>query len=86
MVRSLDITREVFNMTDVHIRRLPNEVITAPDARAARLGLSRSAYLRRRLAQETMGAPQRVTAMDLAVFAETFCDLTDPEVMKGAWE
>lgn len=33
-----------------------------------------------------MGQAQQVTAADLAVFAETFSDLTDPEVMKGAWE
>ncbi len=73
-------------MTDVLIREVPEEVITALDARASRLGLSRSEYLRRRLAQEVMGEAQQVTATDLAAFAETFSDLTDPEVMKGAWE
>lgn len=73
-------------MTDVLVRDVPDEVITALDARAARLGLSRSEYLRRRLAQEAMSGPQPVTAQDLAAFAETFCDLADPGVMKGAWE
>jgi plasmid stability protein len=73
-------------MTDVLIREVPDEVITALDARASRLGLSRSEYLRRRLAQEVMGDPQQVTAADLAAFAETFSDLTEPKVMKGAWE
>ncbi len=73
-------------MTDVLIREVPEEVITALDARASRLGLSRSEYLRRRLAQEVMGEAQQVTAADLAAFAEIFSDLTDPEVMKGAWE
>ncbi len=73
-------------MTDVLIRGVPDEVITALDARASRLGLSRSEYLRRRLAQEVIGGPQSVTAVDLAAFAEAFPDLTNPEVMKGAWE
>jgi len=48
-------------------------------------GLSRSEYLRRRLAQELISDPQEVTAEDLSVFAEVFSDLTDPKVMKGAW-
>ncbi len=73
-------------MADVLIREVPEEVITALDARASQLGLSRSEYLRRRLAQEVMGDAQQVTAADLAAFTETFSDLTDPEVMKGAWE
>ena len=33
-----------------------------------------------------MSSPGPVTAAGLAVFAETFSDLTDPEVMKGVWE
>jgi plasmid stability protein len=73
-------------MTDVLVRAVPDEVITALDARAARLGLSRSEFLRRRLAQEAMISAQSVTAGHLAAFAETFADLADPEVMKGAWE
>jgi plasmid stability protein len=73
-------------MTDVLVRDVPDEVITALDARASRLGLSRSEYLRRRLAQEATSGPQPVTTQDLAVFAETFSDLADPEVMREAWE
>jgi len=73
-------------MTDVLVRNVPDEVITALDARAASLGLSRSDYLRRRLAQDATGSTQPVTAADLAAFGETFADLGDPEVMKGAWE
>lgn len=72
-------------MTDVLVRDVPDEVITALDARASRLGLSRSEYLRRRLAQEAMSV-QPMTAAHLAAFAETFADLADAEVMKGAWE
>jgi plasmid stability protein len=72
-------------MTDVLVRDVPEEVVAALDARAARLGLSRSEYLRRRLTQEAVSAPQPVTVEHLATFAETFSDLADPEVMKGAW-
>ena len=36
-------------MTDVLIRDIPDDVIAALDAHAARLGLSRSEYVRRRL-------------------------------------
>lgn len=73
-------------MTDVLVRDVPDAVIVALDARASRLGLSRSEYLRRRLAQEATGSPQPMTADDLADFAETFADLGDPKVMNGAWE
>ena len=38
-------------MTDVLIRDVPDDVIAALDAHAGRLGLSRSEYVRRRLAQ-----------------------------------
>jgi len=73
-------------MTDVLVRDVPDEVITALDSRAASLGLSRSEFLRRRLAQEAIGSTQPVTAEHLAAFGATFVDLVDPEVMKGAWE
>jgi len=39
-------------MTDMLIRDVPDEVIAALDAHAGRLGLSRSEYVRRRLAQD----------------------------------
>lgn len=73
-------------MTDVLVRDVPDGVVAALDARAARLGLSRSEYLRRRLAQEAVTTAPPVTAADLVVFAETFTDLGDAEVIKGAWE
>jgi len=72
-------------MTDVLVRDVPEEVITALDARAARLGLSRSEYLRRRLAQEATSSEQLTTTAHLIAFGETFADLSDPEVMNGAW-
>jgi hypothetical protein len=71
-------------MTDMLIRDVPDDVIAAVDARASRLGLSRSEYVRRRLAQDAMtSAP--VTTRDLGRFAETFADLADPAVMSRAW-
>ncbi len=73
-------------VTDVLVRDVPDDVVAALDARASRLGLSRSEYLRRRLAQEAVTTAQPVTIADLAVFAATFADLGDGEVMKGAWE
>ncbi|MGD0243159.1 MAG: hypothetical protein ABSB59_22990 [Streptosporangiaceae bacterium] len=39
-------------MTDMMIRDIPDEVIVGLDAHAGRLGLSRSEYVRRRLAQD----------------------------------
>jgi len=72
-------------VTDVLVRDVPEEVVAALDARASRLGLSRSEYLRRRLAQEAGTGTQAVTVEHLAEFAETFTDLADPEIMQGAW-
>lgn len=70
---------------DMLIRDVPDDVIAALDEHAGRLGLSRSEYVRRRLAQDaaTPGAP--VSVQDLAHFANVFGDLVDPEVMSRAW-
>lgn len=73
-------------MADVLVRDVPEAVVAALDARAFRVGLSRSEYLRRRLAQEAVTGSQPVTVEHLATFAETFADLAEFEVMKGAWE
>ena len=72
-------------MTDVLIRDVPEEVIAALDAHAARLGLSRSEYVRRRLAQDASVPGLPVSVQDLAEFAAAFADLTDPDVMSRAW-
>jgi plasmid stability protein len=71
-------------MSDMLIRDVPEPVIAALDARARRLGLSRSEYLRRVLAREQR-AEGPVTASDLVDFAERFRDLGDDEVMEQAW-
>jgi Ribbon-helix-helix protein, copG family len=73
-------------MTDVLIRDVPDEVIAALDARAGRLGLSRSEYVRRRLAQDAATPGSAVSAKDLTRFADTFADLADPDVMSQAWK
>jgi Ribbon-helix-helix protein, copG family len=72
-------------VTDVLIRDVPDDVLAAVDARAGRLGLSRSEYMRRRLAQDAVVPETAVTAADLARFGEVFGDLADPEVMDRAW-
>jgi len=73
-------------MTDVLVRDVPDDVVVALEARAARVGLSRSEFLRRRLAQEAHGATTQVTTADLAALPETFSDLMNPQVMRGAWQ
>jgi plasmid stability protein len=73
-------------MTDVLIRDVPDDVIAALDAHAGRLGLSRSEYVRRRLAQDAATEDSAVTVEDLARFADTFGDLADPDVMSRAWK
>jgi plasmid stability protein len=72
-------------MTDMLIRDVPDDVIATLDARATRLGLSRSEYVRRRLAQDAADVESLVTTGDLARFASTFGDLADPDVMSQAW-
>jgi plasmid stability protein len=71
-------------MTDILVRDVPDDVVAAIEARASALGLSRSEFLRRRLAQEVVRT-ETVTVADFRMFAETFADLADPEVMGGAW-
>ncbi len=70
-------------MADILIRDVPERVLAALDTNARRLGLSRSEYIRRRLATEAPG--DTVTAEDLVRFADTLADLDDPEVMSEAW-
>lgn len=73
-------------MSDLLIRDVPNEVLAALDVLASRLGLSRTEYVRRRLAQDAQSARSVVTAQDLRRFSAAFADLADPDVMDAAWE
>jgi hypothetical protein len=72
-------------MADVLIRDVPDDVVAALDAHAGRLGLSRSEYVRRRLAEDAAVSGAAVSVEDLARFADVFADLADPEVMAAAW-
>ena len=72
-------------MTDVPRDNLRDDVLARLDARATELGLPRTEYVRRRLAQEPVAGPQVVTVDHLTTFAATFSALADPEVMRGAW-
>jgi hypothetical protein len=72
-------------VTDILIRDVPEDVIAAIDAKAQRLGLSRTEYLRRTLARERGTANAEVSVTDLTSFATTFADLEDPDVIDRAW-
>jgi len=73
-------------MTDMLIRDVPDDVVAALEAHARRLGLSRSEYVRRRLAQDAGASGSPVTTDDLARFSDAFGDLADPDVMSRAWQ
>lgn len=73
-------------MTDMLIRDVPDDVIAALEAHARRLGLSRTEYVRRRLAQDAAVPESAVSTGDLARFAAAFGDLADPDVMSQAWQ
>ncbi len=72
-------------MTDILIRDIPDEVIAAIDARAKRVGLSRTEYLRRALERERAGSAGPVTHDHLERVASLAADVADPDVMSGAW-
>ncbi len=72
-------------MADVLIRDLSDAVLAGVDAHAARLGLSRVEYIRRRLAADAAATDGAVSIGDLSTFAELASDLGDPEVMGAAW-
>jgi len=73
-------------MSDVLIRDIPDEDLERIDAEASRLGLSRSAYLRRemhRIARHrTVPA---ATLEDLRRSRAAMADLGDEEVIRQAW-
>jgi len=73
-------------MTDVLIRGVPDEVVSALEAKAKRLGLSRTEFLRRQMVRVASTSDKTVTLDSLQRFAETFADLGDPEIMRRAWE
>ncbi len=72
-------------MTDILIRDVPDEVLAAIDAKAKRVGLSRTEYLRRALQRERTLANGPVDIDRLAHVAALTKDLDDPDVMSSAW-
>ena len=72
-------------MPDVLIRNFPAEDLALLDAHAARLGISRTDYLRRRLQQEARRVTKRVTAADLLALSRSIPDLGNDDVMTDAW-
>ena len=72
-------------MTDVLIREVPDDVLAAIDARAKRVGLSRTAYLRRALERERVHDLGPVTVDQFERVANLVTDLDDPGVMADAW-
>lgn len=72
-------------MPDVLIRNFPADDLALLDEHAARLGLSRTEFLRRHLHQEARRTATTVTAADLARFSTATADLADDAVMSDAW-
>jgi hypothetical protein len=72
-------------MTDILIRDVPDDVLAAIDAKAKRVGLSRTAYLRRTLERESTQHTGPVTVEMLAKLSKLAADLDDPTVMSDAW-
>ena len=72
-------------MSDLLIRGVPDDVLAGLDARAAKLGISRAEYIRRRLAQDATAAQVAVTAEDLHRFGQTAAGLHDENLMGEAW-
>lgn len=76
---------EVVTVTDVLIRGVAAHDLARIDERAARLGLSRGEYLRRRITQDANREEGRLTVADLHRAAELTQDLLDEDVMRDAW-
>jgi hypothetical protein len=72
-------------VADLLVRDVPDEVMASLDTHAARLGISRTEYVRRRLAADSALPDAPVQVADLVRFSELFSDLGDPDVMKQAW-
>jgi hypothetical protein len=72
-------------MTDILIRDVPDDVLAAIDAKAKRIGLSRTQYLRRALERERSQDSEPITVDQLERAATLAGDLDDPDVMSGAW-
>ncbi|WP_250284218.1 MULTISPECIES: type II toxin-antitoxin system VapB family antitoxin [unclassified Frankia] len=76
-------------MADILVRDVPDTVLAELDAAAARAGISRVEYLRRTLAAEAERASRDarppLARTDWARLGGLISDLTDEDVMRGAW-
>jgi hypothetical protein len=72
-------------VTDVLIRNVSEDDLARIDERAARLGLSRGEYLRRRIAQDAARDEVSLSVADLERAAILSRDLLDDAVMRDAW-
>ena len=72
-------------MPDVLIRNFPAEDLHLLDEQAARLGISRSEYLRRQLHREAHRTVGPVTVGDLQALGSLVADLADDVGMSDAW-
>ncbi|WP_246323445.1 type II toxin-antitoxin system VapB family antitoxin [Microlunatus parietis] len=72
-------------MTDVLIRGVAEDDLARIDERAARVGLSRSEYLRRQITREAARDEGRVSIEDLERVGRLSRDLLDEDVMRDAW-
>jgi hypothetical protein len=73
-------------MSDVVIRDIPDDALAVMDQLAARMGLSRTEFIRRRLIQDARAARISVTAEDWSRFTDTYRDLGESAVMDHAWK
>ena len=72
-------------MSEILIRDIPDDVLAALAQLAAKMGLSRTEYIRRRLIQDARAARISVTPDDWSRFTDTYRDLGDPTVMDRVW-
>ena len=73
-------------MSEILIRGIPDDVLAVMDQRAARIGLSRTEFIRRRLIQDARAARMSVTPEDWNRFTDSYRDLSDFAVMDPAWK
>jgi hypothetical protein len=72
-------------MAGVLIRDVLDAVLAGVDAHAARLGISRVEYIRRRLAADTAHRQRTRLRSGPREFADMVPDLANDEVMDAAW-
>jgi hypothetical protein len=72
-------------MTDLLIRDVALEVISALDAKAKIQGISRVELLRQIISREAMVTSHPLTEEHLFEMVKRLPDLGNPEFMRGAW-